>query len=262
MSNEKIIDRIKKLLALGNNAGATEAEAATAMAKVSEILAEHNLTMSQVDAASIKDDEQVQGHKGRSTNRNNKWEVHVFAGAAELNFCFYYTNNQYNAAGNLDRLQHVVVGKPVNVIAAELLADYLVATINKMAKAYSVTGECCAAALMAGTSAAMATHRYKQGMSIKLRRRMDELKVLRSATQTKTSDGRNLPALQDAYDASKQQIDLWMAKADLNLRTTQQKLKGKSAALHHGLRDGEKVNLDQQIGGSSAVPSGFRIGSK
>lgn len=266
MSNDKLIDRIKKLLALANDAGATEAEAATAMAKVSEILAEHNLTMAQVDATVSKDDERVQGHKGRHTHRNNKWEIHLFAGAAFLNFCSYYTNHLLDDNDKLQRLQHVTIGKPVNVLASELLAEYLVATVNRMAKVYSTSPECIAAAMLANTSAAMATHRYKQGMAVKLRLRMKALQEERSKQATKTSDGRNLPALQDAYDAANQQIALWFEAAaiqeGLELRNVKHKLKGRSAALHHGMRDGEKVNLEQQLDGPQSVPSGLRIGSK
>lgn len=260
--NNKLIERIKKLLKLANDAGATEAEAATAMSKVSEILAEHNLTMAQVDATVSKDDERVQGHKGRHTHRNNKWEIHLFSGAASLNFCDYYTNHLLDVTGKLQRLQHVTIGKPVNVLAAELLAEYLVETVNRMAKAYSVTGACCAAALAAKTSNAMAAHRYKQGMAIRLRQRMAELKILRSKTATKTSDGRNLPALQDAYDAAQQQIQLWHQQANLGLEMKSHKLKGHSRALSQGMKDADTVNLDTQLGGATSVPSGFRIGSK
>lgn len=54
MSTEKgmeaIVERIQKILALGRRGG-TEAEAAAAMAKAQELLAEHNLTLAQVESA-------------------------------------------------------------------------------------------------------------------------------------------------------------------------------------------------------------------
>lgn len=257
-----IIEKIKKLLRLAQDKGATEAEAATAMSMVQEILAQHNLSMSEIDMTD-KAADPVAGHRGRTTGKNNKWELDIFAGAAKLNFSFYYTINisdRYDK--RITKMQHVVVGKPVNVLASELLADYLLDTVTKMAKEYSVTGHCCAAALMAGTSNAMAVHRFKQGMARRLRIRMLELVDARSKAATKTSDGRNLPALADAYEASANEIKLFIEQQDLGLKDKTNHLRGVSGAYYAGKAAADQINLDKQIGGTTAVPSGFRIGSK
>lgn len=50
MKKESIISRIKKLLNLTEDRGATTAEAATAAAKVQALLFEHNLDMSQCES--------------------------------------------------------------------------------------------------------------------------------------------------------------------------------------------------------------------
>jgi len=48
MPSENIVERIRKLLRLAENAGATEAEAASALERASALLLRHNLTMDQV----------------------------------------------------------------------------------------------------------------------------------------------------------------------------------------------------------------------
>jgi hypothetical protein len=257
----EIIEKIKKIMRLAQNAGATEGEAAAAMSKVQEILAQHNLDMSQIDMTD-KDAEPIAGHRGRVTNKNNKWEIDIFAGAAKLNFCSYYTINIGDYNGRIVKLQHVVVGKPVNVMATELLVEYLLSTVNKMAKEYSVTGHCILAAQLAKTSIAMAVHRFKQGMARQLRHRCIALVAQRSAAPTKTSDGRNLPALADAYEASQKEIQAFIQQNVEGLVHKTHNLRGVSAAFGAGKEAANTVNLDKQIGGTTSVPSGFRIGSK
>lgn len=258
-----LIERIKKLLRLAKDKGATEAEAQTAMEKVQEILAEHNLSMAQVEEHTSETDDRVQGHKGKTTGKNNKWESHIFFAASDLNFCFYYTNVLRSVStGSVEKLQHVVIGKPVNVLAAELLAEYLVETVNRMSTEYGKTAECFAAAALAGTSEAMAKHRFKQGMAYRLRARMEDLKKLRSQQQTKTTDGRNLPALSDAYSASQRQIQEWLNKADLGLKSKGANLRNVGRGFKAGMQKADEVGLDHQIEGTSAVPEGFRIGNR
>lgn len=56
MTNEVIIERLRKLIALAENAG-TEAEAANAMARVQEILTKYNLSMGDVGSARDEDED-------------------------------------------------------------------------------------------------------------------------------------------------------------------------------------------------------------
>jgi hypothetical protein len=52
---EKLIERIRKLLALADN-NPSESEAAAALERASAIMAEHNLTMAHVDALGTGDE--------------------------------------------------------------------------------------------------------------------------------------------------------------------------------------------------------------
>jgi hypothetical protein len=61
MIPQEIVDKIEKLLALKDNAGATQAESENAAAKIQAILMKHNLDMQQVQKQMGKEDPKV-GH--------------------------------------------------------------------------------------------------------------------------------------------------------------------------------------------------------
>ena len=47
-ANEKVLERIKKMLTLGNDAGATEAERETALRMAYNVMAKYNLTIADL----------------------------------------------------------------------------------------------------------------------------------------------------------------------------------------------------------------------
>jgi len=60
-SLDDVIQRIRKLLRLAEDAGATEAEAASALERASALLIRHNLTQDQVTVSPV--DEQLIGER-------------------------------------------------------------------------------------------------------------------------------------------------------------------------------------------------------
>src|SRR3954466_8588927 len=56
----QIVDRIRKLLSKTNEAGCTQAEAETAFAMASRLLAEHNLSMDDVSNVEIEREEYIE----------------------------------------------------------------------------------------------------------------------------------------------------------------------------------------------------------
>lgn len=123
MTANPIIEKIKKLLALADNSGATEGERDNALRMAHGLLAKHNLDMAEVIAS--------QQCEGREKHMNETWgmlwcrvlSLHV----SKLFFCRYY----YGAKVNGTRSQHFFVGKASNVVTAALMADYLIHSILK-----------------------------------------------------------------------------------------------------------------------------------
>lgn len=124
-----IIERIKKLMALADlSRGATEAEAAAAMAKVQELLTKHNL-----DMASIRTEDKPEMTSERKTYEwNANWIAPMAARIAELYFCMAVSEKN----GTVDQ-KIELFGLPVNVMAAQYVIDVCVGAAKRGAREYA-----------------------------------------------------------------------------------------------------------------------------
>lgn len=127
--SEKVIERIKKLLALANN-NPNEAEAEAAMAKAQAMLEQHNL-----DVASI-------GHTAQGRPRKDQkqkgglygWQRKLWENVAKLNFCHYWSLKGLKRGSTYE---HRIVGSHANVVSTELMAEYLQNAIERMAQTWA-----------------------------------------------------------------------------------------------------------------------------
>jgi hypothetical protein len=198
---EKLIERIRKLLALADN-NPSESEAAAALERASAIMAEHNLTMAHVDALGTGD-ERIE-ERFDSENRRQTWARLIWSAVSELNFCmhYYYT---YQREGEFPRLrltpdgkyeriplrevdQRFVMGTRANVESTKAMATYLVHAVERLAGGPEY--------------GARERHAFKLGCADRLAQRLGDLKWERTrAKQQPTAGGSNLPALRDVYTA-------------------------------------------------------------
>lgn len=138
-TSPQLIERVKKLLAVANNEGATEAEAEAAMGRVQHLLAQHNLTLAQIEndakaGPAQRDRVELKGKAAYQYQRD------LMAAVADANFCLHwidYDSKQVtNAYGDVIRYakihKHMIVGRQVNVIAAQNMFDYLNATLERL----------------------------------------------------------------------------------------------------------------------------------
>lgn len=121
--NDSIIERIKKVLALAKRGG-TPAEAETAMAKCQELLAAHNLSMSEIEEHGVEDAVTKETFEVTGTKRQN-WKWWILAGCARLCFCEALFLNGTTKVS--------FIGKPVDIIVAKNLALYVMETCTKLA---------------------------------------------------------------------------------------------------------------------------------
>jgi hypothetical protein len=134
MEQNKLIERIKKLMALAaDGSGASEAEAASASAKVQELLAEHNLEMSTFGGTG----EGAQRGKGRRVgNAAYKHQRDLMAAIAEVNFCDQWVVDDFKtvAHGRQQKTKsYVIIGRQINIDATVRMFDYLMETIERIA---------------------------------------------------------------------------------------------------------------------------------
>jgi hypothetical protein len=128
---EKIIDKVKKLIALGTNSGATEGERDNAIRMAHVLLAKHNLSMADI-AESEKPEEREELF---SEYYRNPWYAFVANAMAKLFFCQCYTSKGHHFEKNAAKKTRIYfVGKSSNVITAKLMADYLIKSITKELK--------------------------------------------------------------------------------------------------------------------------------
>lgn len=116
---------IRKIEALLNVNGCTEAEAEARLAKAQELLERHNLDMANIGGKpESRKDQKRKG--GLYTWQRNLWKA-----VAELNFC-YYSAIRGLARGS--SYEHRIIGSHANVIATEVMAKYLQETVERLAQ--------------------------------------------------------------------------------------------------------------------------------
>jgi len=170
--NEKIAEKIKKLLALAKG-NTTEGEAEAAMAKVQELLASYNLTLAEVESHSAA--KKSEANATRTQDKVEKaamyeYQRKLMARIAECHFCLYWTS-YYTKVGKSGRIiktyYHVVIGREANVITTKLMFEYLNRTIEKLSSEhYPVPYNLSRSAIS-----------WKEGCADRLRIRLMERKV-------------------------------------------------------------------------------------
>jgi Protein of unknown function (DUF2786) len=123
MTHEKIVDRIRKLLALGRDGGATEHEAARAMELATKLMLEHGIAESAINKPGVE--------LGGDADVDHKWEMYCAHAA-----CALYGTKPIIYAGS--RLKFV--GRADNIAATEMTYEWLRDQIELFYKAALPSG--------------------------------------------------------------------------------------------------------------------------
>lgn len=126
MTTDDIVDRIRKLLRLAGDAGATESEAAAALERANALLLRHNLTM---DAIAVSTGEQpTVGEQQIRTGWAGSWRGSLLGVLARHNLC----SPIISRVGRIDTI--VVVGRPANVQATHAMYDWIAEQLEHFAQ--------------------------------------------------------------------------------------------------------------------------------
>lgn len=193
----KLIDKLRKLLALADpTRGATEAEAASAMAKVQSLLAEHNLSLSDLETGPsgprIKEDKEL-----RTDSR--PWRRALAISVARLYFCdhFYSFHKEFTAKRSCGYIRydvHHFIGEEHNVLVAKIMFLYLIGAISALATSGSMKLEPKARTPYVTS--------FQHSCSARLCVRIMKLIEDARKGQVKDEAGRNLPVLASLYDTA------------------------------------------------------------
>jgi len=122
------LNRVRKMMRLAKDAGATEGERDNALRMAYATMAKYNLDALEVDAVA-EDDPRAES---RETFLGLPWCQRVSYAVAELLFCKYLISSRTNGGGRYDKT-HCFIGKRSNVLAAIELSRYLVDSIHREA---------------------------------------------------------------------------------------------------------------------------------
>ena len=237
MTEEKILDRVQKMLALANDTRASEGERDNALRMAYNLLAKHNLTIEDVEARSRDNSDPRVNHPLDSWSQ--LWAKHIFNAMGKLFFCKYYFGKKINAT----KCRHHFTGRTSNATTAAVMGEYLVTSIlRECRKLYTHN--------LAPESRAFAT-----AAAYRICARVDELiKLKQEETAQEASDGRAL-VLADLYRTEADANALFLQETGIALKSGKAR-KARDMdpeAYRKGHAYGDKVGLNVQVGGKAKV---------
>jgi hypothetical protein len=237
---DRILARVAKMLALADDAGATEGERDNALRMAHATLAKYNLDISQ---ATI----QLNGKKGAAATEpremNNEvylgvmWARQIALAVGKLFFCHYYYQK---VPRNQHKARHTFIGNHSNVVTAQLMAKYLVSSVHREAQSFANAEFGDYAAYRSFATAAM----------MRIVKRCDALRqgAEREVPKAAAAPGTAL-VLRDVYTNEQEANRQYLVQIGVALKTTNAKTKGKynHEAAKAGADYGARVSLNRQL---------------
>lgn len=225
----KVLERVKKMIALGNDAAATEAERETALRMAYNLLAKYNLSLSDLP----EDGSNEARERQDVVISADRWARSLAQAVAKLFFCKYF----YSQTGTSGKDKHCFVGRQSNVITARYMSEFLIKSVKRES-----------------------TSRYKsptspQGRSFcvgtvdSIRKRVEEM--LKQDTESTPGTALVLVTLhQREADANSK----WLEQKGLSLTTSKARADNslRVGAFYDGREYGKTVSLNQQVKNSAS----------
>lgn len=224
---EKIINKVKKLIALGTNEGATEGERDNAIRMAHGLLAKHNLSM--IDLSEVAEERT----KLFSEYHNVPWTGVAANAIAKLFFCFCYAEGKRpNSIGQGSKRKLFFIGKESNVTTALLMSDYIISSINKEQKKNGYSRS------------------FNNGAANRIAQRVSEI-INSASVQNEDSSSCTDLALVSIYKSEEQANKEFAEKAVGTLISKSSKQQNKNAKDYWaGHSFGGSINLNNQIAGN------------
>lgn len=164
---ETVVARIQKLMNLTTERGASEAEAALASSHVQRLLAEHNLSMSAVEASGDRGStgSERTRQEGIGSRQVYKWQRRLMKQIGELNYCKVLERHktQWNKPSVFDGYD--LIGRIDNVTTVRLMFEYLLYTIERLAREHVANP---------AQFFTRAAHSFREGCADRLVERLEE----------------------------------------------------------------------------------------
>jgi hypothetical protein len=126
MADERIIERVKRLLALSTSSNVNEA--ANAAAKAQELMTRHRIEAAELHASSGNASEPIDDEVAFETKSTIPWRTNLIAGIARPNGCEVYTQRNRR-----DGVSVHLLGSKSSVSAVTYLYAYLSREVDRLA---------------------------------------------------------------------------------------------------------------------------------
>lgn len=223
---EKILDRIKKMLALANDLGATEGERDTALRHAYATMAKHNIEMAHLDSHTAAKQEQRIDFSNVSFSW--AWARSINGIIGEMFFCECFSWERINGT----QVTFHFIGKESNAMTAAVMADWVVKSILKEARK------------MYKQNTSPQTRSFATGAMMALSARVAEIKRSQQAASESSEPGTAL-VLASLYDTEKAANALMLPKDLREAKSRNTKVSGDAYARGHAF--GNSINLSNQI---------------
>ena len=222
VAQDSLIHKIHKLLQLSRDEAATEHEAALAAAKVHQLLATYNLSLTEVEAQGAQS-ERAMRVEGWKTSRLLPWERLLWLATCKLYFC----------CSTLSVGRSFIIGRSHNVAVAKEMLVYLIQTVQRLRKEHYGKGR-------------RFLDSFAYGCAQSIADKIKELVAERAPAAVETT----LPAVRENY---RDEVYTYLADQGTRIRrlsAAARSLKVDPEGYAAGQSAGETVGLDPQLYGS------------
>lgn len=251
-TNSRVLRRVRKMMKLAQDAGATEEERDTAMRHVHATLAKYNISLAQAQAA----EEEAQEKRGRLKEAylGKPWAIQISAAIARMCFCHYYYQTMGGNAGPTQKAMHSFIGLESNVTTAKEMARFVVESVNREAQRYqrSIGGRYGDyRAFAQGAAARIRTRCF--AIEEEAKRKGVEQHADDNETERAASGAGTSLVLASLYKTEEEANQKWLEDQKITLRDGRSQSIDTSRGYAHraGAEYGDKVSLHRQVTGSS-----------
>lgn len=237
-SHDKLIDTIRKLLALAGSSN--ESEAALALERAQALLLKHNLaTTHGLTLDAIRN--RVKGTPiemdGGILTEPGSYSRMIGQGVGLLCGCQYFYTPQKIKGYTYD--ENGFIGQPHSIKVARLMYEYLLRTVGRIVDTAVSSG-----------SAPVIRRSFREGCAYRLHQRMAARANATLAFNTGLVPGHQLPMVISERDAIAEQIKEFVKQRASSFAVVSARAAPHDhAAFYAGADAGERISIDPQVGG-------------
>ncbi len=264
MENEKVLLKIKKLLALSNSS--FEAEAASAAAKASELMLAYGLQADQL-VCEAGDNEEVEQDVFVSEKQDLFWTGEIARALAHSNLCDYWWQQSYLGSKSRKRKKNIVfVGKPSRTTVCKEILIYLRDAVDRILEE-KIKEAKKDGVIIDGDEVYLVEdferkdwlpfrNAFRIGAAENIAERINEETRKRKAEGIKTDDLQvNALVVQNAYEVASKELDKF--REGIKFHSSRGSSAGGSMGRGLGKSAGDSISLNKQVSGGSQKSIGM-----